>query len=104
MSVASPALASTIDFSSTACAGSACAITGSVADGNLNLTAIGGNFGYKTHIGRTGLGVTDPSGDPTPGEIDVDESISGAFTLPGGVKIGGFELLFIYNGPEYQDP
>ena len=80
-------------------------LTGSASDGDVNLTSIGGTFGYKTHNGRTGLGVTDLiGGDPTHGEIDIDEAISGAFTLSGGVKIDGFELLFIYNGNEYSDP
>ena len=44
------------------------------------------------------------SNDPTAGEIDVNESISGAFTRSGGVTIDAFQLLFIYNGPEYATP
>ena len=105
-SVASPAQATTIDFSSTSCSGAACGLTGSAADGNLNLTtSSGGVFSYKTVSTKTGLGVTDLAGDPTPGEIDVDEFILGQFTLGWRRQDReGSNSLFVYNGPDFRRP
>jgi hypothetical protein len=47
---------------------------------------------------RRGLGIEGS----TAGEIDINESISGAFSTP--VVLNAFRLLFIYNGPEFGDP
>ena len=97
---AAPAHAATIDFSTAPCTAglNTCGPLASL----LTLSSVGGKFAYKTFNGETGLGITDSTGDPTPGGIDVDESISGSFSQ--GVRLDSFQLLFIYNGPEFQDP
>ena len=95
MLFAAPAHADVINLLTPACSGTVCGPIGAVG---LTLTATGGNFGYKTFNGATGLGVSGA----TPGEIDLGESISGTFNE--GVTVGSFRLLFIYNGPEFGDP
>jgi hypothetical protein len=98
--------AATIDFQSAPC--SILLATCSVSDGGLTLsltaTSTGSNplFAYKTIDGQQGMGVTT-SGDTTPGEIDLNETIA-ATTSPGSWELDSFMLLFIYNGPEYSDP
>ncbi len=107
--MAAPAYADTINFSTSACAGTTCTVSGSTY--SIALTANGGSFGYKSitagatdpYAGQTirGLGVTGSS-DPTPGEIDLNESISGI--LSSAVNLDSLRLVFIYNGPEFSDP
>ncbi len=97
--LAAPAGAATINFGTQPCT----AGTNNCDLGFVLVTSAGGNFGYKTIDGVTGLGVTDPTGDPTGGEIDIDESITAAFDSP--VTLDAFRLLFIFNGPEFgTDP
>jgi hypothetical protein len=88
------AQASTISFGS--CSGSTC--TNSFTGGTFTLTPAGGNLETKTFNGVTGLGVSGG----TAGEIDINESISGTFSSD--VIVNDFQLLFIYNGPEFGDP
>jgi hypothetical protein len=95
----SQASAATINFSTQPCtAGTSNCLLDS---GFLTLTSTGGNFGYKTFNGATGLGVTS-SDDFTAGEIDIDEVITGTFAS--AVTFDSFRLLFIYNGTEFSDP
>lgn len=68
-------------------------------DGGATLTASGGNFLAKSLSGRSGLGI---SGSPTPGEIDVGQTIRIEFA--DAVIVERFELLFLYNGAEFGDP
>ena len=55
-------------------------------------------FQSKTVAGQTGLGI---SGGRTAGEIDIDE----LFTVSYGISetISGIRIVFIYNGPEFND-
>jgi hypothetical protein len=89
--------ASIIDLGTAGCSGVSCgplAYTG----GTLMLAAVGGNFETKSLNGATGLGVSGQ----TPGEIDVNEFINGTFSS--AVTLDAFQVLFIYNGPEFGDP
>lgn len=86
-----------IDLVSAGCSGTVCSGL-DYGTGTLDLTSVGGTFQYKTVNGATGLGVSGQTG----GEIDVNESIAGTFSTP--ILLEAFRVLFIYNGPEFNDP
>ena len=65
--------------------------------GNASLTSIPGAFDQKTVVGQTGLGVDGG----TFGEIDIGEFINVSYTNP--ETIGNLRIVFIYNGPEFDD-
>ncbi len=98
--------ASTINFQTAPC--STASASCSVTDGGLTLsvtaTSTGSNphFAYKTVGGEQGMGVSASSNDATAAEIDLNESI-GATTSPGSWELDSFKLLFLYNGPEFND-
>lgn len=98
--MAAPASAAAINFSTEPCTSGS--ISCNLADGLTLTTSPNGTFTYKENNGAKGLGITDATGDPTPGEIDIDEWITGTFAS--GRYVDSFRLLFIYNGPEYGDP
>jgi len=56
------------------------------------------NFQLKSQDGITGVGI---SGGRTPGEIDLDETITGSFSAP--LRITGIRLGLLFDGPEYKD-
>jgi hypothetical protein len=83
--------------SSSSCAGTSCTV------GAVDLTATGGNFAYKNFNGAEGLGVTGPTNPQTDGEIDLNETIQASIN-DNLNNLTGFQLLFIYNGSEFNDP
>jgi hypothetical protein len=80
-----------------------------VTDGGLTLsltaTSTGSDphFAYKTVAGQQGMGVSANSNDATAAEIDLNEGIS-AETSAGSWGLDSFQLLFLFNGPEFNDP
>jgi hypothetical protein len=93
-----PAHAGTIiDFGTVGCADTFCEPI-QYDGGTLLLTSNGGDFTRKTLNDQTGLGISGR----TTGEIDVDESIDGAFSS--AVTVDALRLVFLYNGPEFGDP
>ena len=93
LSFSAPAQATTINLASCN-SGTSCVFT------DFTLTSTGGSFINKTIAGYTGIGVT---GGRTNDEIDDNlESITATFNSQ--VMLSAFQLLFIYNGPEFGDP
>jgi hypothetical protein len=78
----------------------ACVGSASCVIGNATLTAAPSprKFDTKTVAGQTGLGI---SGGRTAGEIDIDELFSVDYSV--AEIIGGIRIVFIYNGPEFND-
>ncbi|HUH37601.1 MAG TPA: PEP-CTERM sorting domain-containing protein [Spongiibacteraceae bacterium] len=66
--------------------------------GFVHAQSHGGKFMGKTVAGYYGIGV---SGNRTPGEIDIGQSIS--LTFADSVTIDSFTLAFLFNGPEFRD-
>ena len=63
------------------------------------MTANGGaGFQAKTFNGATGIGVAGGASGP---EIDLGESV--AVTFPAPRAVSSIQLLFLYNGPEFND-
>lgn len=59
-------------------------------------------FAEKTVNGATGLGISKKGGgDRTPGEIDIGESLN--ITFDAKQIVDAIQILFIYNGPEFDD-
>ena len=108
MALTTVAGAETINLQTAPC--STASATCNVSNGALSIgltatsTGTSPHFDYKTVGGQQGLGVSAGSQDRTPGEIDTNETISGAITSAGAWYLESFRLLFIYNGPEYADP
>lgn len=72
-----------------------------ILDG-ATITAIGGSLAAKSALGGAvvGLGVNGASG--VAGEIDVNEHID--VTFPDRRKVSAIQILFLFNGPEFDDP
>lgn len=56
-------------------------------------------FAQKTYASRTGLGTNEE----TSGEIDINQFVNITFSNQNGVSVDHIELLFLYNGPEWDD-
>ena len=105
--LAASAPAATLSFQTAPCstASASCSVTD---DGlTLSLTAMSTgsdpHFAYKTVAGQQGMGVSANSNDATAAEIDLNEGIV-ATTSDGSWGLDSFKLLFLFNGPEYNDP
>jgi len=105
--LATSAHAATFNFQTAPCstASASCSLTD---DGlTLSVTAMSTgsdpHFAYKTVAGQQGMGVSASSSDATAAEIDLNEAI-GATTSEGNWALDSFQVLFLYNGPEYNDP
>ena len=105
--LASSAHAATLDFQTAPCSTSSASC--SVTDGGLTLsltamsTGSDPHFAYKTVAGQQGMGISASSSDATAAEIDLNEAIW-ATTSAGSWGLDSFKLLFLFNGPEYNDP
>jgi hypothetical protein len=105
--LAASSKAATINFQTAPCSTSSatCSVTDDGLTLSLTATSTGStpHFAYKTVDGELGMGVSASSNDATAAEIDLNEGIA-ATTSEGSWELDSFKLLFLYNGPEYNDP
>src|SRR5580765_3052353 len=105
--LAASAHAATLNFQTAPCstASASCSVTDGGLTLSLTATSTGSDphFAYKTVGGERGMGISASSSDATAAEIDLNEAI-GATTSAGSWELDSFMLLFLYNGPEYNDP
>jgi len=105
--LATSAHAATLNFQTAPCstASASCSVTDGGLTLSLTATSTGSDphFAYKTVGGERGIGISASSSDATAAEIDLNEAI-GATTSAGSWELDSFMLLFLYNGPEFDDP
>jgi hypothetical protein len=105
--VATSSHAATLNFQAAPCSTASASCTVTDGDLTLSLTAMSTgsdpHFAYKTVAGQQGMGISASSNDATAAEIDLNEAI-GATTSAGNWGLDSFMLLFLYNGPEFNDP
>jgi hypothetical protein len=66
----------------------------------LSALPSGRTFEEKTVAGQQGLGI---SGGQTAGEIDIGEYFNVEYTYSVAEVVSGIRIVFIYNGPEFND-